>query len=74
MRQSSFVSTHCCLIPLLELQVLEFTLTLCQKLFVCVFMLVLHRTMESIELNPHLRDGYKAWEADGKSGVSKVSQ
>lgn len=37
-------------------------------------MLVLHRTMESIELNPHLRDGYKALEVDGKSGVSNVSQ
>lgn len=30
--------------------------------------------MESIELNPHLRDGYKALEVDGKSGVSNVSQ
>lgn len=37
-------------------------------------MLVLHRTMESTELNPHLRDGYKVWEADGKSGVSKIGQ
>ena len=30
--------------------------------FCCVFMLVLHRTMEATEFNHHYRDGYKAWE------------